>query len=72
MQPSNESSAATRRLRVTWVGEYLANPRDYPDCDGDPVKMAALDQQALDEGDLGLMDMVESAETVETRVEVAR
>jgi hypothetical protein len=40
------------RLRATQVVEYDANPADYDGCEGDPVKMAAYDQQSLDEGDI--------------------
>ena len=65
---SSKDSAA-RRLRVTWVAEYPAHPADYED--SDPAKMAAQDQQAVLDGDLDLLGLMDGAETVELRFEVA-
>lgn len=42
--------SAPIRLRVTWVSDYPADPEHYPDCDGDPVKMAAYDYKPADDG----------------------
>lgn len=64
----NQHTAA-RRLRVTWVAEYPAYPADYED--SDPVKMAAQDNQAALDGDLDLLGLMDGAETVELRFEVA-
>lgn len=47
------------KLRVTITIEYPANPEYYPDCDGDPVKMAAYDQESFDEGALDVVDLGE-------------
>ena len=68
---SRHTQIAARRLRVTWVAEYPARPMDYDGCDGDPQKMAALDQRSLDEGDLTAFELMDGAETVSLTVEVA-
>lgn len=64
-------SSYPRRLRVTWVAEYPAHPKDYEGCDGDPVKMAALDQKSIDDGEFGAIELFDSAETVSVEIEVA-
>jgi hypothetical protein len=52
-------AASPVQMRVTWVGEYMANPDHYPGCDGDPVKMAALDQESLDQGIIDVADLLD-------------
>jgi hypothetical protein len=47
----------TAKLRVTIVIEYPAVAEHYPDCEGDPVKMAAYDQASFNDGDLDVMDL---------------
>ena len=66
------TSAASRRLRVTWVAEYPANPDYYEGCDGDPAKMAALDQKSLDDGEVSAVELFDGAETISVEIEVAR
>jgi hypothetical protein len=44
------------KLRLTIVCEYEADPVYYDGTGGDPVKMAQMDQQALDDGDLSLAE----------------
>ncbi len=46
-------------LRVTITIEYPADPQFYPGCDGDIVKMAAFDQQSVDDGELDVVDIGE-------------
>ena len=56
------------KLRVTWIAEYEAGTDAYPGCDGDPTRMAAVDQASLDEGDLDVADLLELADTVSVTV----
>ena len=51
-------------LRVTVVVEYPAIAEHYPGCDGDPVKMAAYDQQSYEDGLLDLVDLGDVVSTI--------
>ena len=57
------------KLRVTVVAEYEAEPDHYVDCDGDPKKMAALDQQSLDEGDMDVIELLVESDFQSVTVE---
>lgn len=57
------------RLRAIWTIEYEADPVHYEGCDGDPVKMAAVDQQSLDEGGFSPYELFDGAETLSVDVE---
>lgn len=57
------------RLRITYVGEYPANSKDY--LTDDPAKMAEIDHKSLVGGEISLDDFLEASETIELKVEVA-
>ena len=52
------------RLSVTWIAEYWADDDHYPDCDGDPAKMAASDQDSVSCGDIDLAELMMDTQTV--------
>jgi hypothetical protein len=58
------------KLRITYIGEYEAEPSDY--LTDDPEEMAKIDQKSLDEGDTSLHDFMDFADTVEIKVEVVK
>lgn len=66
----SESGNAARRLRVTWVAEYPANPKDYEGCET-AEDMAALDQKSINDGEFTAMELFDDAETVSVDIEVA-
>lgn len=70
-ESGGESQVTKLRVTVTAVVEYEPDPRHYPDCDGDPRRMLAVDLACAEEDPFLFLGNRQAEWTVSGEVELS-